>query len=227
MTDDLVEQITKDIPLTWITGRVLRLTGGTIVVSYLGGEITNVAVSDQYSPIVGDVVQCLSLAKKGVLALCSTNLTALAPGTNVPPAPTTHTVKAWRILGYDYASKKWDNTPEAGPTRRLVWFVGGGEFDPFKWIEVSKFEVQLTLLTGTVLEFSLISGAQSVGVPAVVPAALYLQAAPPVGVPTWIPLPLDWAVKLLRNEAFGIAVGGGQYSSSFTSDIALLRFTSI
>lgn len=227
MSDELVQQITKDTPLTWITGTVRTIRAdGKLVVTYKGGEIPGVGVSDQYTPVVGDIVQCLSMANKGMLALCSTNTVPPATGGDLPDA-TVDTGGPWHTDGFDLTVNHWDHLSNAAPDHLAVWLYSSGAFSGFQLIEMSKFEIQLNVTTSEPLEFSLLSSADTSTAPVKEPGALYLQPAPSPGILSWVPLPIGWASALLAGTATGISIGGGQYTTAIIDGSGLLRFTSI
>jgi hypothetical protein len=220
---DLAAALVVDPGVKWIIGRVTAITGETLTMVYRGGLVTNVGVMDQYTPKVGDVVHVLSSDTNGMIALGSNNQTTTPPVTPAPRAPVT--VASTSVATYTLSTGTWQTgSLIESPDQVGCWFYPGMATTPGAGIQpLASLSIRVTAQTATPLEFVLHASADPTGV--LVTTGSYRIAAPPLLTPTDVRLPLEWAPLLIRGQALGVGVGGGDYTAIFTGSSGLLTFT--
>lgn len=221
---DLARALTGDPPVRWIIGRVKQVTGDTITMTYRGGDVTAVSVIDQYVPKVGDVVHVLASDLNGMLAIGSNNQSAVAITPTTPRDAIT--AAATSVATYQLSTNAW--TPgviRESPDHIGLWLYPSFATTPgVGYSPLARFTIRITTSTLDPLEFVLHSSVAAAGVPVVLES--YRVAAPPTGVATDVPLPLDWGSALLRDTASGVGIGGGRYTALLSASTSgLLTFT--
>jgi hypothetical protein len=203
--------------LRWLSGRIDAITGDTVTLAVGGGYIPNVGCSDQYTPVVGDVVHALSWEPNGILVLCSSNQPGAGPVSPLTPgAPSTITPTSFSV--YDTATGSWAPGTTVGPTRTGAWFYSPGAFSALADIPMASVEIAITRTAGGPPELVALTNTSALGPPAAVTytASRYGLANTPIGVSTWLPLPLEWGQGLASGEIGAIGVGGALYSGTYT-----------
>lgn len=219
---DLVAALVTEVPVRWHIGRVAAINAdSTISVTHKGGVMENVGVLDQYTPVVGDVVHMLGSNLNGVLAIGSNNQVGSAPVT--PPVTPPTTVASSGTGTYRSDLGDWTAGLTQSPIRVGCWFYP----DPItlSFGSIAQLTIRVTAQDDMPLEFVLHGMTAAAGPLVLITGASYQVAPPPVGVPTDVPLPLEWAALLAAGPANGVGVGGGNYSTVLTGSSGLLTFT--
>lgn len=220
---DLARALAPPPAVGWIIGRVTAVTGDTLTMTYKGGTVTDVGVLDHYIPAIGDVVHVLTSDLNGMVAIGSNNQTT-PPVTPTPPPPPI-TLASTSTATYRISTNTWTvGTVDESPDQVGCWFypafdtgVGVGA------LPLASVTIRLTVSTTAPLEFVLHGNATPAG--PIVILGSYRVAAPNAGAATEVPLPLDWGSMLIRGQAMGIGVGGGDYTASLTGSAGQLTFT--
>lgn len=219
---DLARALADEPGVKWLIGRVKEITGDTFTMTYRGGDVTDVGTLDGYVPVVGDIVHVLSSNLNGMIALGSNNQAVVPPPTSLPSAPVT--VAASAVATFVISTGEWMSDILAeSPDQIGAWFYStlGTASVP---TPLARFSINITTQSDDPLEFVLHQSVTTVG-PLVVASAPYRAAASPIGLPTDIPLPLEWASTLLSRNAAGVGAGGGGYTAVLTGSSGLLTFT--
>lgn len=220
---DLARALASDPPVRWLIGRVTSLSGETFTMTYRGGIVEGVAALDSYDPKVGDVVHVLSSDQNGMIAIGSNNQPAVTPTPPVPGAVFTRA--ATQTATYQISSGTWvTGMLQATPDHLALWIYPTFSGGPSSIAPMATFTIRITALSDIPLEFILHASSSTGGVPEIL-ATSYRVAAPPIGIVTDVPLPLEWATEILRGRAQGIGVGAGDYSLVLTGSSGLLTFT--
>lgn len=228
---NLSDVIDRTPGLRLIRGEVEQVTGDTITLSYLGGSIDHVATLDQYNPVVNDIVIVIVWPKGGYLAIGSNNGTT-AETPSVPVPPYTLTVNADGVSTYvlDAAGNfTWlGSTLEQGEDRALCWFYDTGLFSSMTGALLASFEVEITLTSGGPPELLLHGNPSAVGELVQATPTWYLpdEDDVPLGVATWVPVPVGWGEMLANGQASGVGIGLGQHTGTYTGT-GRLRFTTV
>lgn len=209
-----------------VKGTVLRLTGDTFTMSFLGGEVPNVSHLDQYTPVVGDIVQVLVVPRGGWLAIGSTNGTG-APGgsTQFPPMSSILTAdgQSTYIVGGTWLVGALSQAPD----RCGCWFYDASKFTVYAGAALATLEIEITRSSGGPVEMQLHGNASGSGeLVLAAPGPYVAPDTPPVGTPTWVRLPVGWGELLASGQARGVGIGLGQHSGVYAGT-GRLRFTTI
>lgn len=212
---DLVRTLAEAPAVKWLIGRVSVLTGDTFTLAYSGGEIPNVGCSDQYIPIVGDVVHVLSWSPNGMLAICSNNA-PLVPRVPSVPVGTPITVSANAYGTYDLDTAAWTaSTLVQSPHQVACWFYTPSAFASLATSILATFEIEVTRTSGGPPEF--VTHGNTTGAGALIlPGQKYAREQPPATVATWVKLPLEWGQQLIGGTIKGIGIGGGLYTGAYS-----------
>jgi hypothetical protein len=225
---DLGDVIDQTPGVRVVKGTVIRITGDTFTMGYLGGEVPGVSHLDQYTPIEGDIVHALVIPRGGWLAIGSTNGTGTDPG-SVPFPPITGTVTADGFATYIAGSGgAWvTGTLAQAPDRMACWFYDISLFSTYDGAALASFEIEITRTSGGPLDMQLHNTAGAGGALSVAAPGPYVPTeTPPVGTPTWVALPVGWGELLASGQARGVGIGLGQHNGVYAGT-GRLRFTTI
>lgn len=224
---DLAALLVQKEPLEWVIGTVTVITGDTFTMLWRGGTVYNVGHVSGYTPVVNDIVHCLSWGQNGMLAFGKTASTILLPAL---PTPTVTTVNSNGTATWGPGDTAWEaSVLKQEPNKLGCFFYTQSDFDPIKNAELSKVEIQVTRTSGGPPEFRLHGNLSGTGPLILGSATIFTAPTPAAGVPTWIPLPIGWGQRLILStdlDAFGIGIGLGEYSGVYTST-GNLRITTI
>jgi hypothetical protein len=212
-----------------VKGTVLRITGDTFTMSFLGGEVPNVSHLDQYTPVVDDIAQVLVIPRGGWLAIGSTNGTGASPGTiQSPSVSSIITAEGFSTFIATSGGGTWlGGVLAQAPDRCGCWFYDVGDFSVYNGAALASFEVEITRTSGGPVEMQLHGSAGASGTLVLpVPGPYVVPDTPPVGVPTWVRLPIGWGQALASGDAAGVGIGLGQHSGTYAGT-GRLRFTTI
>jgi hypothetical protein len=191
--------------LEWIQARVFSVASGDITLTYAGGQIRFAACLDSYTPVVGDYVHCLSLEGQGVLILGKSNVTGSTPAPEVPQTPVT--IAPASTWTYDTVRNTWaPGSLVQGAGSVGVWFYAPGAFTSLAGKTFQFAELEVTRSTGGPLELSAHTSSVTTSALTLSPAPPILPVNPPIGVATWVPIPLGWATDLVNGTIKGFAV---------------------
>jgi hypothetical protein len=221
---DLIQALATGPGVKWLIARVTAITTPTITITYRGGDVTDVGVLDQYVPAVGDVVHILASDLNGFLAIGSNN----QGGTITPPTvQPSRTATASDVATYRISTLTWTvGTLQESPDLVGIWLYPPAQIAAaHAALPIARLTIRITATDAVPLEFVLHRMTSASGPLTLVPGAAYRTGAPPVGVPTDIPLPLGWATLLTSGLANGVGVGGGDYATTLTGSSGLLAFT--
>jgi len=226
---DLGDVINQNPTIRMVKGVVLRLTGDTFTLGYLGGEVPNVSHLDQYTPAVDDIAQVLVIPRGGWLAIGSTNGTG-APGDSVqyPTISSTLTADGFATYVVSDSGGTWvAGSLTQGPDRCACWFYDSDDFSPFAGAALSSFEIEIDRSSGGPVEMQLHNTAGPSGILELPePGPYVVPDTPEIGVPTWVRLPVGWGELLASGQARGVGIGLGQHSGVYAGT-GRLRFTTI
>lgn len=213
----------------WIKATVIEVEGDYVSLSYRGGQIDNAAYLSSYTPVANDIVHALSLSGMGILVLGASNGTGAA----VDPLPT----EIEALVSADGAST-WHRSGEltawetgvlvsTGPDDLGVWLYDTGLFTAAGVDMLTKFEIEVNMTGGGPAEFFLHNQAGASGDLEVVSSDPFVTSWTPLGVLTWVELPVGWGEDLISGAARGIGVGGGLFSATWSPGGGRLRFTGV
>lgn len=222
---DLAQALAPEPSLRWLIGRVAAVTGNTLTMTYRGGTVENVGVLDQYLPVVGDVVHVLASDMNGMLAIGCNNQPTVLPVPSTPAAPVT--VASTAIGTYRISTGAWSpGEITESPDQVGIWiYPAFTSVSGFVVLPVATLTIRVTATSDQPLEFILHQMVTAGGSLLLVAGSSYRVTPPPVGVPTDVQLPLEWASMLILHGALGIGVGGGDYTATLTGSSGLLTFT--
>lgn len=221
---DLADVLAKSAALDWFVGKVSVVTGSTITVSLRGGLIYNVGCMDQYIPAAGDIVICLSMPGRGIVALGSNN--AGTPPVTLP-TPTVLTVSAASTGTHGPSAGVWAaSTLIQEPDRAGCFFYAAGAFTTMSTAALATFEIEVTCTAGGGPDFILHNNVTGAG-PLVLADTMIFSAEPTtLSTPVWVKLPVGWGEKIVQGSAQGIGIGLGSRSGTY-SGTGRLRVTTI
>lgn len=223
---DVVEQVPG---IRMVKGTVLRITGDTFTMSFLGGEVPNVSHLDQYTPALNDIAQVIVIPRGGWLAIGSTNGTGASPGTIQSPTITgTVAAEGFSTFITNTSGGVWlGGVLTQAPDRCGCWFYDIGDFEPYRGSALASFELEVTRTSGGPLEMQLHNTPGATGTLLLpFPGPYIVPDTPPLGVPTWVRLPIGWGQTLASGDAAGVGIGLGQHSGVYAGT-GRLRFTTI
>lgn len=214
---DLAQVIAGDVPVRWLIGRVSAVTGDTFTMTYNGGPVYSVGYVDQVVPQVGDVVHVLASDDNGMLCVGTNNAPLVA---RVPPVAvgTPLIVSAASSGTYSATTGLWTAGITQDVDKTGCWFYAAGAFNAMASSTLARVEVEVTRTAGGPPEFVEHANATGTGTLAIVADAgsSYATAAPPVGVATWVALPLEWGRNLVTGVAKGVGIGGGNQAGAYS-----------
>jgi hypothetical protein len=225
MSSELADQIAgQRNPLEWIDGRVTAVTGDTLSMTYSGGVVTRVGYISGYVPAVNDYVQAL-MGPQGIMVFGARN-----PGTppTPPSVPASVIVNASSYATHASLNNVW--TPSTANQVRgvseAVWLYTPASFSALSRSILRKFEIELTRTSGGPPEFVQHYNTAATGPLVVDPQRYSAGPNPPIGAPTWVPLPLGWGTAIIARTIKGIAIQSDLYSSAW-SGTGRLRFSAM
>ena len=225
----LSDVIDQSPGLSLIRGVVLRITGDTFTMSYLGSEVNQISHLDQYTPAVDDIALVLVWPRGGMIALGSNNGTGAAPPTvTYPPSVTTVVAQGASTYQAPPSAPAWaGGVLLQAPDKAACWFYDTADFTPAAGSQLAAFEVEVTGTSGGPVELLLHANPGPSGA---LVRAVDTTFLPPVtlvaGVPTWIAAPTGWGELLASGQASGVGIGLGQHTGVYAGT-GRLRFTSI
>lgn len=226
---DMAHLLAKEPLLRWVEGKVLRITGDYLTISYNGGEVDNVARLSTYTPAPGDIVQMLAQSGIGFLVLG----VATKTGSGIGPLPTESAVTVsadsaatWHV---GTTASAWEPGVLAatGPADYGVWLYDVEMLAAAGKSMLTSFEIEVSMASGGPAEFFLHNQAGAVGNLSVLSPGRYVTSWEPYSAMTWVPLPLGWGEDLIAGRARGIGVGGGMFSATWVAGGGRLRFTGV
>lgn len=225
---DFVQAIAQPPGLNWIVGTITAVTGYTVTVNCFGGDVEDVAVLDQYTPLVGDVVHMLSMEPVGMLVIGSLNTLA----TPRPEPPTTGTEAILTPIvnaTYGPLPGQWELGTVVQDTDRVgCFFYDPLGFSPVAVADLATVSIELTLDSGTgPPEFVELTNSSAQGLLTVLTEIPFGVQPGPVGTPTWLDLPLDWGTDLITGAAGGIGIASSLFTGVYTSSTGRLRLTPV
>ena len=197
-------------------GKYIHITWGT-------GVIQNAGKLDGTTYAVDDLVWFLQSDEAGALVIGKQAAGTHDDAMPTPPAALTFTPSSSNT--YDQITGTWIGGRTQSPDTWACWFWTAGVFSPLAGYPLASAEIEITLSSGGPIEFVAHLNVAGSGV-LVTTGDRYLYESTPVGVATWVPLPLDWGHQMATGEIKGIAIGGGFYSGTYTG-LTRLRLTPI
>lgn len=196
-------------------GAVAGTSSQYVHIDYAGGRVLNAGKFDGATYGVGDYVWFLLDDESGALILGKQT-----PGTHAAaptPSPATPiTVTAASSATYDTTTGTWTaGTLVQSPTQLASWFYTAGAFSSLSGVPLGAVELEVTRSGGGPLELT--THRNSVGSGAYDGTGAWFGApVTPVGVATWVPLPLDWGLQLATSSIRGVSIGGGTFSGTYS-----------
>ena len=199
-------------------GKVALLAGTRnqyVHIDYAGGRILNAGKFDGDTYAVGDYVWFLLDNESGALILGKqTPSTHDSVFAGMPPTPLT--VTAASNATYDTMLGTWTaSTLVQSPTQLASWFYTAGAFSTLATSPLSAAQVEVTRTGGGPLEFTTHRNATGAGVYDGT-GDWFGVPATPLGVATWVSLPLDWGRQLANGTIRGVSIGGGTFSGTYS-----------
>lgn len=211
---DLADVIPREPGMSLHQGKVAVVGTKFVHIDYAGGRVLNAGRFDGATYVVGDYVWFLMHNDAGALILGKQT-----PGTHdeATPAPGAAViVAADAFASYDTGTGTWTaSVLQQAPTSVACWFYTPNAFAALVGVGLAAFEVEVTRLSGGPPEFGTHLNSVAAG-PLLRGTDSYLKDLPPVGVATWVPLPLDWGLRLVTGSIMGLTVGGGLYSGVYS-----------
>lgn len=218
----IIDSLVKSPSLQLRKAVIRTVDGDSVSLLVGGGVVYNVAYLDQYTPVEGAVVYCLSLENVGMLILGSSSVGDAFPPVSTP-APTV--VTAASVATYNSATEGWTaGVAQQGPGLTACWFFPVGAFLAFVNVTplseanapiFQSFEIELTRTSGGPARFYEHHNSTATGSPVLLDAPPFIPAQIPTGLATWIKLPIGWAADLANGIVLGIAISSpdpGVYS---------------
>jgi hypothetical protein len=229
----LADLLAQDPVARWFVATVFSFDAGTknLTLSYNGGTLPNIDYLTSYAPVAGDRVHVLADDRNGMLVIGADVIRTL-PTIPAPGAVVTVpllTGNSWQIItDARLGVSHWIGSPvQQSPSLRGALFYTAALLAPLAGVDLSRFEIQLTLAAGSGPLSLILHDNLDVTTPftasAFMPLQVYLRDVP-VGVSSWVELPLAWAGALAAGTAKGI----GLYSDIYTATVSAggtLRFT--
>lgn len=216
---DLVDVLTTPAPVNWITATIDSVNGNQVTLSYLGGLVPGVAVLDSYTPVPGDAVHCLSRPRQGILVLGTANAVGGTPPDWTPGAASIITPS--RYGEWDGA---WDVTSAellSGPGNAATWHYRSADMLPWGTARVAAMEIELTRTPGDTgngaPELFLHENATPTGTLVLDLGHSIVGPPVPVNGAAWVRVPVSWAQEMATGPAFGIGIGLGVHTNSWTA----------
>jgi hypothetical protein len=224
---DFVQALATGPQVKWLMGTVNSIDGPTITVLVDGGLVPEVTPLDQYIPTVGDVVHMLSQEQNGIIALGSVPLAAPRP--EPLPTGTEMIIDPSIIATHGPLPGQWElGTIVQAPQRTGCWFYNRQTLTPAVGMTLASFAIEVTLDSGSgPPEFMQHNTISPEGPVALLPSPSFGVRAGPVGVPTWLNLPLDWGRDLISGAATGVAVISNLFTGNYTSSTGRIRLTPV
>lgn len=227
---DLADLIATATPVRWFIARVVAVDAlaGTVTLDYLGGLIPGVGYLDHVEPHQDDVAHGLVWDTNGMLVIGTNNKTVVRH----PQRPTQLTPLAIPAQTHGtYSAGAWSPGLTQGPDHYAAWFylaadlTTPGDVTAMVARQLSSFEIEVTRTSGGPPEFfaHTMSG---VGDQLRVVDRLVAAPQTPLGVATWVPLPVRWGEQFVEGNILGFGVGGGYYSGAY-SGTGRLRFSAM
>lgn len=194
-------------------GAVVGVDSQYIHIDYAAGRILNAGKFDDATYVVGDYVWFLLDDEAGALILGKQTPGVHEDASPTPPAPLT--VNSASNATYDTAAAVWTaSTLVQSPTKLASWFYTAGAFSSVAGWALGSVELEVIRSTGGPLEVTPHGNTTGSGTYLAVDER-HLWPSTPVGVATWVPLPLDWGARLATGVIKGFSIGGGTYSGTY------------
>lgn len=214
--------------LNWIQGTVTEVNDGFLTLAYGDGEIENAAYLRQYTPTVGDQVHALSYEPMGVLVLGMTKVSVVPPPVETPLAPQIFTVNG--TATYDMSLSTWTpGTLLQGIDKVACFFYTPSAFTALSGVFFQLAEIEITRVSGGPPEFIPHLNLNTSS-PLSTPDDMMFWRPDvdlPIGVPTWVPLPVGWAQDLVSGDIKGIGIWTDLGSSGVYSGTGRVRLTQL
>lgn len=184
-------------------------------IDYAAGRVLNAGMLNGVTVVVGDLVWFLLDDEAGALVIGKQNVSGTHEAGGVAP-PAAVTINAVSSATYDAYAVTWTaGTLVQSPTQYASWFYSAGSLSTLAGYSLAAVEVEVTRTSGGPLEFTTHSnvsgsGAYTGG------TDRFGAPATPVGVATWVPLPLDWGTELISGAIRGVSIGGGLFSGTYS-----------
>lgn len=231
---ELADLFTTAPAVRWFIADVVAVDelASTVTLSYLGGLVPGVGYLDHVVPEQGDVAHGLIWNTNGMLVI-GTNTKTIVTHPTLPTQLAPITVEAQQFG--TYSDGGWEPGLVQSPTQFACWFYMAAlperSADPGVPVDLaalvardlSAFEVEVTRTGGGPPEF-FAHRSNGVGDELRVADRKAPSNQVPLGVPTWVPLPVGWGEQFVLGNILGVGVGGGYYSGTY-SGTGRLRFT--
>lgn len=223
--DTYLSQISEP-KVTWVQGVVSSIGTGVVTLSYADGTIQNAAYLKQYTPVVGDLVHVLSFEPMGMLVLGSTEGAVSPPPAPTPVAPTTFNSSG--NATYSFLLSTWASSSLLQSADQVAcFFYSPAAFTAVSGLTFQQAEIEITRTSGGPPEFVPhlnLSTATALSLPADL-TFWRPDVSLPVGVPSWVPLPLGWAQGLVAGTIKGIGIWTDLEASGVYSGTGRVRLT--
>jgi hypothetical protein len=226
---ELADIFTTGPPLEWFIGRVSSVEGATLTMTYRGGQVTGVAYVDQVTPVGGDEVHGLKWDTNGFIVLGTNN----KPNAVIKAPELGDQVVFTAFSNATAGPLGWEpGVLHQAPTLRAAWFYQApdvltvtGDRSLLAGHPVAAVEIEVVRVSGGPPEFFAHNNGGPVGAPVIV-GDRFVNGQPPVGVPTWVRLPVTWGELFVTGAVQGFGIGGGFYTGEW-SGTGRLRVTAL
>lgn len=223
--DTYLSQISEP-QVKWLQGVVSDVGDGFVTLTYGDGEIQNAAYLKQYTPVEGDLVHVLSFEPMGMLVLGSTEASVSPPPDPVPVAPSTFNSNG--NATYSLLLSTWTSSSLLQSEDQVAcFFYAPAAFAAVSGLTFQQAEIEITRTSGGPPEFVPHLNVDTVTGLSLPSDMTFWRpdVALPIGVPTWVPLPVGWAQDLVAGTIKGIGIWTDLGSSGEYSGTGRVRLT--
>jgi hypothetical protein len=222
----LADLIARLPAVRWFIAQVASVQGTehAVTLTYRGATIPHCGYLETYAPAVNDVVHVITDQHNGLLVLGKEVLRPATPPPT-PGAPTTVVPTGSGSYRTDPPPPAWIAGVQQGPAVSGAWFYDQAALQALAGVALAKFEIQLNVAAGSgALSFVVHDNASATGA-FTWQSMLYMWDSTP-GSLAWVPLPLQWAARLVDSAQLGKGIGlaSDVYTAAITSG-GTLRFT--
>lgn len=183
-------------------------------IHHAGGVLRNAGKLDADTYAAGDLVWFLLDNEAGALVL---GKQAAGVHGEVPPgvgSPLIVDDNAYAT--YDTVTGIWTaSTLVQSPTQYACWFYTTSAFAALEGAQLASFELEVTRTGGGPPEIGPHLNGSASGV-LVTTGETWVRDQLAQFAPTWLPLPIDWGMRLVSGAIKGLAVGGQTYSGMYS-----------